>query len=103
MAHAIADTVLLCTYFVMLWMKKPDKEAETEAPAGTIFNLKDAGILAGVLLVLAVVLCLISQISSIFGILGLCLYILIFTLGPLIFGYVMIQVFKDRFIKPAAE
>ncbi len=89
--------------FVLLWLKKPDKDAETEVPAGTIFNLKDAGILAGFLLVMAFALCLLTQISGIFGILGLCLYILIFTLGPLLFGYVVIQVFKDRFIKSAAQ
>ena len=95
----------LCFYaliFAMLWLKKPDKDAETEVPAGTIFNLKDAGMLAGFLLVLAIVLCLLTQISGIFGVLGLCLYILIFTLGPLIFGFVAVQVFKDRFIKSDA-
>jgi hypothetical protein len=91
----------LCFYALivaMLWLKKPDMEAE--APTGPVFSLKDAGILSGILILLAIVLCLIPPVSYI---IELCLYILIFSLGPLIFGFVVYRVFRDRFVKPAAQ
>jgi hypothetical protein len=91
----------LCIYALivaLLWLKKPDTEAET--PADPVFGLKDAGILFGFLLVLAMIFCLVPSVSYI---LELCLYILIFTLGPLLFGYVLVRVFKERFARPAVH
>ena len=93
----------LCFYaliFAMLWLKKPDREDETVPPSGTIFDLKDAGILLGILLILAIAFCLIPTVGYV---LELCLYILIFTLGPILFAIAAIEVFKDRFGKPAAK
>ncbi|HEY3423086.1 MAG TPA: hypothetical protein VGK13_07975 [Methanocellaceae archaeon] len=91
----------LCVYaliIALLWLKKPDTEAE--AQTGTVFNIKDAGILFGILLVLGIVFCLVPSVSYI---LELCLYILIFTLGPLLFGYAVVRVLKERFVKPAVH
>ena len=93
----------MCFYvliFAMLWLKKPDKEDEAVAPSDTIFDLKDAGILLGILLILAIALCLVPTVGYV---LELCLYILIFTLGPLLFAIAAIEICKDRFIKPVAK
>jgi hypothetical protein len=93
----------LCFYGIvigLLYLKKPDTAIETELPAGTIFDRIDAGILLAILVILIIVLCVVPSVSFI---LELCLYILCFTLGPILFGIAVIRVFKDHMAKPEAR
>lgn len=90
----------LCFYGIViapLYFKKPDTAIETESPAVMMFDRKDAGMLLAILVILIIVLCAVPTVSFI---LELCLYILSFTLGPILFSVAVIEVFKDHLAKP---
>lgn len=93
----------LCFYGIviaLLYLKKPDTAIEAELPVGMTFDPKDAGILLAILVILIIVLCAVPSVSLI---LELCLYILSFTLGPILLSVAVIEVFKEHLAKPGVR
>jgi hypothetical protein len=93
----------LCFYglvIALLYFKKPDTAIEAEPRAGTTFDRKDAGMLLAILAIIVIVLCAVPAIGFI---LELCLYLLCFMLGPILFAIAVAEVLKDYHGKPRAR